>query len=180
MYNPIIKTGCTISHIATKTKVVLFFNLNLNKTIPKQREYRNTWVQIVNGVTSITSYYRGWRRRTLLYKFLFGIDLKSDVKSLKLPNSSDYVMITNSANRILEFVRRNMFSCPRNVKKLPTQPLFIRFWNTLNPYGIYTPRVLINKIEMVQRRAARFCYNEYTPNETGFATDLIHIYIGNN
>ena len=34
-------------------------------------------------------------------------------------------------------------------------------------------QVLVNKIEMVQRRAARFCHNDYTSRETGCVSEMI-------
>ena len=67
--------------------------------------------------------------------------------------------ITATANRTLAFV---IFThAPNIIKNLPTQLLFVHFLNIHHPYGTPHTKTLVNKIEMVQRRAARFCHNDY-------------------
>ena len=82
--------------------------------------------------------------------------------------------ITASANRTLAFVRRiNLHSCPKNIKTTAyttlVRPLLEYSSSVWDPHT----QVLINKIEMVQRWAARFCHNDYTSRETGCVSEMI-------
>ena len=81
--------------------------------------------------------------------------------------------ITASANHTLAFVRRNLHSYPKNIKTTAYTTLV----RTLLEYSssVWDPhtQVLINKIEMVQRRAAHFCHNDYTSRETGCVSEMI-------
>ena len=81
--------------------------------------------------------------------------------------------ITASANRTLAFIRRNLHSCPQNIKTTAyttlVRPLLEYSSSVWDPHT----QVLINKIEMVQRRAARFCHNNYTSRETGCVSEMI-------
>ena len=68
--------------------------------------------------------------------------------------------ITATANRILAFVRRNLYSCPQHQKSAYTalfRPLLEYSSSVRDPHT----KTLVNKIEMVQRRAARSCHNDY-------------------
>ena len=68
--------------------------------------------------------------------------------------------ITATANRTLAFVRRNLYSCPQHIKKSAyttlVRPLLEYSSSVWDPHT----KTLVNKIEMVQRRAARFCHND--------------------
>ena len=81
--------------------------------------------------------------------------------------------ITASANRTLAFVRRNLHSCPKNIKTTVyttlVHPLLEYSSSVWDPHT----QVLINKIEIVQRLAARFCHNDYTSRETGCVSEMI-------
>ena len=81
--------------------------------------------------------------------------------------------ITASANRTLAFVRRNLHSCPKNIKTTTyttlVRPLLEYSSSVWDPHT----QVLVNKIEMVQRRAACFCHNDYTSRETGCVSEMI-------
>ena len=70
--------------------------------------------------------------------------------------------ITATANRTLAFVRRNLYSCPQHIKKSAyttlVRPLLEYSSSVWDPHT----KTLVNKIEMVQRRAARFCHNDYS------------------
>lgn len=69
--------------------------------------------------------------------------------------------ITSSANKQLGFIRRNLYSCTKELK----QTAYTSLVRPLVEYSssVWDPHQanLINKIEMVQRRAARFVMNDY-------------------
>ncbi|XP_072023123.1 uncharacterized protein [Amphiura filiformis] len=81
--------------------------------------------------------------------------------------------ITASANRTLGFIRRNLYSCPQHVKesayKTLVRPLVEYSSSTWDPYT----QVLNNKLEMVQRRAARFVSGDYKSKSQGCMTELL-------
>jgi hypothetical protein len=69
--------------------------------------------------------------------------------------------ITSSANRSLGFVRRNLYSCTKPIK----QTAYMSLVRPLLEYSssVWDPhqKDLINKLNKVQRRAARFVSNDY-------------------
>ena len=81
--------------------------------------------------------------------------------------------ITVTANRTLAFVRRNLYSCPQHIKKSAyttlVRPLLEYSSSVWDPHT----KTLVNKIEMVQRRAARFCHNDYKTIEKGCVSEMI-------
>ena len=78
-----------------------------------------------------------------------------------------------TANRTLAFVTRNLYSCPQHIKKSAyttlVRPLLEYSSSVWDPHT----RTLVNKIEMVQRRAARFCHNDYKTIEKGCVSEMI-------
>ena len=82
--------------------------------------------------------------------------------------------ITASANRTLAFIRRNLHSCPINIKTTAyttvVRPLLEYSSSVWDPHT----QTLINQIEMVQRRAARFCLNDYTSREAGCVSEMLN------
>ena len=81
--------------------------------------------------------------------------------------------ITATANRTLAFVRRNLYPCPQHIKKSAyttlVRPLLEYSSSVWDPHT----KTLVNKIEMVQRRAARFCHNDYKTIEKGCMSEMI-------
>ena len=81
--------------------------------------------------------------------------------------------ITATANRTLAFVRRNLYSCPQHIKKSAyttlVRPLLEYSSSVWDPHT----KTLVNKIEMIQRRAARFCHNDYKTIEKGCVAEMI-------
>ena len=81
--------------------------------------------------------------------------------------------ITATANRTLAFVRRNLYSCPQHINK----SAYITLVRPLLEYSSSVwethTNTLVIKIEMVQRRAARFCHNDYKTIEKGCVSDMI-------
>ena len=82
--------------------------------------------------------------------------------------------ITASANKQLGFIRRNLYSCTKQIKQTAYMTL-------VRPHTEYASSVwdphqtyLVNKLEMVQRRAARFVSNDYrkTSSVTSMLQDL--------
>ena len=82
--------------------------------------------------------------------------------------------VAASANRTLGFIQRNLYSCPQHIKesayKTLVRPLTEYASTVWDPYT----KVLTNKIEMVQRRAARFCLNDYKTKSKGCVTEMLH------
>ena len=82
--------------------------------------------------------------------------------------------ITASANRTLTFIRRNLHSCPINIKTTAyttlVRPLLEYSSSVWDPHTL----TLINQIEMVQRRAACFCLNDYTSREAGCVSEMLN------
>ena len=74
--------------------------------------------------------------------------------------------ITSSANRSLAFIKRNLYSCPRNIKANAyltlVRPLLEYSSSVWDPYTVS----LSNKVDKIQRRAARFVYNDYSPHSS--------------
>ena len=70
-------------------------------------------------------------------------------------------------------VRRNIYSCPQHIKKSAytthVRPLLDYSSSVWDPHT----KTLKNKIEMVQRRAARFCHNDYKTIEKGRVSEMI-------
>ena len=95
-----------------------------------------------------------------------GVELSNNLSWNKHVNK-----ITSSANRSLGFIRRNLFSCPQHIKTNAyltlVRPLLEYSSSVWDPYT----HVLINKIEQVQHRAARFIVNDYSRHSsiTGFS-----------
>ena len=69
--------------------------------------------------------------------------------------------ITASANKQLGFIRRNLYSCTKEIK----QTAYLALVRPLTEYAssVWDPyhKDLILKLEMIQRRAARFVSNDY-------------------
>jgi hypothetical protein len=88
-----------------------------------------------------------------------GVDLTKD-----LTWNTHIDRITSKANKTLGFLRRNLYSCPQNIKdmayKTLVRPIFDYCSTVWDPHT----QILINKIEAVQNRAARFVSGIYSRN----------------
>ena len=80
-------------------------------------------------------------------------------------------MVTKRANQTFSFLQRNLSSCPRDIKEASYKTL-------VRPQLEYAATVCdpstkngINKVEAVQRRAVRFCHNDY--RQTSSVTSMI-------
>ena len=97
-----------------------------------------------------------------------GVTLTSDL------SWNDHInQASTKANRTLGFVMRNLHQCPQEIK--------VSAYNTLvRPLvefssSVWEPhtRSLINKLESVQHRAARFCLNDFGSKSPGCITNMI-------
>ena len=94
-----------------------------------------------------------------------GVTLTSDL------SWNDHINQTSSkANRTLGFVIRNLHQCPQDIKvsayKTLVRPLVEYSSSVWEPYT----KNLINKLESVKRRAARFCLNDFRSKSPGCVT----------
>ena len=82
--------------------------------------------------------------------------------------------ITASANRSLGFIRRNLHSCPQATKesayKTLVRPLVEYSSSVWDPYT----QSLTHKIEMVQRRAARFVTGDNQTKSKGCMSNMLN------
>ena len=81
--------------------------------------------------------------------------------------------ITASANRTLAFIRRNLHSCHINIKTTACTTLVRRHLEYSSSVWDPLTQILINKNEIVQRRAARFCLNDYISREAGCVSEML-------
>ena len=82
---------------------------------------------------------------------------------------------TASANCTFAFVRRHLYSCPQNINTTAYTPLVHPLLGYSSSVWDPHTEVLINNIEMVQRRAASFCHNDLTSRETGCVSEIIKL-----
>ena len=102
---------------------------------------------------------------TKIHPYL-GIELSDDLRW-----NSHGTRITNKANSTLGFVRRNLYHCRRLVKETAYMSLVRSSLKYCS--SVWDPHTLtnINKLEMVQRRAARFVVNDY--NKDSSVSDIL-------
>ena len=81
--------------------------------------------------------------------------------------------ITATANRTLGFIRRNLHSCSQHVKDSAYKTLVRQsLENSSSAWDPHT-KILINKVESIQKRAARFVTGDYTSRSPGSMTDML-------
>ena len=81
--------------------------------------------------------------------------------------------MVSKANRTLGFVTRNLYSCPRHVKESAYRTLVRPLLEYSSAAWDPHTRVLIDGIERVQRRAARFVYNDFSSMSEGCVTNML-------
>ncbi|XP_072018459.1 uncharacterized protein [Amphiura filiformis] len=81
--------------------------------------------------------------------------------------------ISAKANRTLGFIKRNFYSCPKSTKEAAyrflVRPLLEYSSAAWDPHT----KDSINQIEMIQKRAARFVFNDYTSRTPGTVTNML-------
>ena len=107
------------------------------------------------------------------------LEVTKDSKYLGVTFSSDLSWnshinnISAKANRTIGFLRRNMHSYPKEVKASAYRTLVrpsIEYASSV--WDLYT-RNNIQQLEAIQRRAARFVYNNFYDREPGVVTSMI-------
>ena len=81
--------------------------------------------------------------------------------------------VTATPNRTIAFVRRNLYSCPQHIKNSAYTTLVRPLLEYSSSVCDTHTNTLVNKIEMVQRRVARFCHNDYKTIEKGCMCEMI-------
>ena len=107
------------------------------------------------------------------------LEVTKDSKYLGVTFSSDLCWtshinnISAKANRTIGFLRRKIHSCPKEVKAAAYTTLVrpsIEYASSVwDPYT----RNNIHQLEAIQRRAARFVYNNFYDREPGVVTSMI-------
>ena len=121
-------------------------------------------------------------KSTKMYNYQLGDTILQETKShpylgVTISNDlswNDHIQqITTSANRSLFFVMRNLYQCPLDIKvaayKALVRPLLEYSGSVWDPHS----KSLINQLEAVQRRAARFCLNDFKSRSPGAVTKML-------
>ncbi len=153
----------------------------LQRDLDQLRQWEKLWQMEFNAakcfVMKIThatkiqpySYFLGESKleETTSHSYL-GVEIRNDLKWNHHINK-----VTAAANRSLGFLRRNISSCSRNTKAKA-------FNSLVRPHLEYSASIwdpyshdLITQLDKVQRRGARFVYNDY--NYTSSPTKLLNI-----
>ena len=123
---------------------------------------------------------RKWNKKIHASYTLEGTDLENveSIKYLGVTITSDFRWNTyvrnvcTKANRTLGFLRRNLYSCPQEVKEAAykglVRPVLDYGSSVWDPPGV----VLQEELESVQKRAARFMTGNYNC-ETGSMTGIL-------
>ena len=97
-----------------------------------------------------------------------GVTITSDLRW----NTHVSNVCTKAANRTLGFLRRNLYSCPQEVKEAAykglVRPVLDYGSSVWDPPGVF----LQEELESVQKRAARFVTGNYN-NNTGSMTGIL-------
>ena len=101
-----------------------------------------------------------------------GVELSSNLKWTNHIN-----LITTKANKALWFIRRNLWRCPKTVKQQ-------MYFALVRPHlefacAAWDPHTIsdVQKIESIQRRAARFVAKDYRRAE-GTVTNILETWNG--
>lgn len=98
-----------------------------------------------------------------------GVQISADLKWAAHTNH-----VTKKASSILGFLRRNLGSCPPECRRLA----YISLVRSVLDYGatVWSPYLEkdVDKIERVQRQAARFITRNYTAREPGSVTRMLN------
>jgi hypothetical protein len=97
-----------------------------------------------------------------------GVDIQHNLKWHNHINK-----ITSKGNQMLAFVRRNFYMCPREIKTAAYQTLVRPHLEYASAAWDPHHKTDILKLEMVQRRAARFVANDYR-REEGSMTAILN------
>jgi hypothetical protein len=97
-----------------------------------------------------------------------GLQISDDLKW-----TTHITNVTKKANSTLGFLRRNLKYCPKDCKKTA----YISLVRSTMEYGaiVWDPYITLdtNKLEKIQRRAARFITGDYKSSEEGSVTKML-------
>ena len=110
------------------------------------------------------------KRCPIIYSYFLGNSAITEVPQTKylgvtidqkLSRNKHTQRISSKANQVNSFLRRNLHQCPVNIKyncyKMMVRPV-IKYASTVRaPYTLTN----INHLESIQRKAARFCCNDF-------------------
>ena len=112
-------------------------------------------------------YLKFWLHCTSTHPTHFGVKITSDLRW-----NTHVSNVCTKANRTLGFLRRNLYSCPQEVKEAAykglVRPVLDYGSSVWDPPGV----VLQEELESVQKRAARFVTGNYN-YETGSMTGIL-------
>ena len=86
-----------------------------------------------------------------------GVDISSD-----LTGNSHINRITSKANKSLGFLRRNLYSCSKQIKEMAYKSLVRPILEYSSPVWDPHMKTLVKQLETVQNRAARFVSGVYS------------------
>ena len=81
--------------------------------------------------------------------------------------------ITSKANRTLGFIKRNLCSCPKKTKEAAYKTLVMPLVESSSAAWDPYTQDLQDRIEQIQRRAARFVLNDYSSRSPGCVTEML-------
>ena len=153
----------------------------LQKDLDALNDWANRWQMKFNiGKCSIMRISHA--RTSKVYTYTLGGEVLSVVEqhpylgitiSDRLNWNSHIQSICGKANRALGFVRRNLHACRRSTKleayRSLVRPLLEYSSSVWDPHT----KLNIDRLEAVQRRGARFIFNDYTSNTPGCVTDML-------
>ena len=83
------------------------------------------------------------------------------------------IQITSKANQTLGFVTRNLYSCSQHTKEAAYRTLVRQLVEYSSAVWDPYTKDLINQLEKVQKRAARFVCGDFTPGSEGCVSNMI-------
>ena len=156
-----------------------FDNQSLQDDLDTLVDWQNTWQMSFNPKKCHTMRLTH-SKKPKLYDYKLGDSILQETKShsylgVTLTNdltwNNHIIQVASTANRTLAFVMRNLHQCPQDIKvsayKTLVRPLIEYSSSVWEPHT----KILINKLDAIQRRAARFCMNK--SRSPGSVTNMI-------
>ena len=158
-----------------------FDHISLQDDLNTLVNWQNKW-QMSFNVKKCFSMRLTHAKNPKLFNYKLGETILQDTKShsylgVTLTSNltwNDHInQITSTANRTLAFVMRNLNPCPQDIKvsayKTLVRPLIEYSASVWEPHT----KILTNKLESIQRRAARFCLNDFKSKSPSSVTNMI-------
>ena len=155
--------------------------LKLQSDLQKLEEWEKTWQMQFNASKCFTLHITR-KRKTMEFDYQLHqqtLEVTKDSKYLGVTISNDLSWTTHinnisaKANRSIGFLRRNIHACPKTVKANAyttlVRPVVEYASAVWDPYT----KNQISQLESVQRRAARFVYNNFQNRDPGAVTAML-------